>query len=116
VLKLPTEYFDANKKATHICGLAQKGGTAMSTPEINEDVITAGQMCKMLNMFIQHGVTRDILQERILGTGILSDIAKAAVRGTLPDRKTFQQFLSLESGSVPQPSSTKTCWWWYLTP
>lgn len=68
----------------------------MSTPQ-EDNVISAQQMCKVLNLFIQHGVTQDILQTRLLESGILSDITKVAVQGTLPDRVALQKFLSSQS-------------------
>lgn len=61
----------------------------MSTP------ITGRQMAKVLELLEAKGVDSQILQDKIFGTGILSDVAEAAVCGTIPIREEVCTLLGL---------------------
>lgn len=61
----------------------------MSTP------ITGKQLSKILEILEGKGVTSPVLQREILEKGILSDLAEAAVRDTIPSREEFRKSLGL---------------------
>jgi hypothetical protein len=58
--------------------------------------ISAPQLVKVYTTFDEKGVTSDILQNQLLGTGLLADVAEAAALGTIPqDRDVRRKFLGL---------------------
>lgn len=68
-------------------GLVQE--TTMSTS------ISFDQMAKLHRTLVDKGLSSRDVQEYLLGQGILSDIAVAIKRGSIPDRATFRDFLRL---------------------
>ena len=53
------------------------------------------QLVKVYDLLLGKGVNAHILQQDILERGVLSDVAEAAVRGTLPTREEFRKLLKL---------------------
>lgn len=55
------------------------------------------QVSKVVDTLEEKGVTPEILQNSVLGKGLLADLAEAVVRGTVPEREAFRKFLGLLS-------------------
>jgi hypothetical protein len=55
------------------------------------------QINKTFDTLIEQGVTPKLLREVLLGQSVLSDVARAAVAGTIPPRGDLRQFLGLAS-------------------
>jgi hypothetical protein len=57
--------------------------------------ISFPQVAKLHNTLVEKGVTPKLLQDCLLGDGIMSDIAEAMVAETLPSRDEFRKVLGL---------------------
>lgn len=57
--------------------------------------ISFPQMRKLHDTLVEKGVTSQILQDRLIGDGIISDVAEAGVSGTIGNRDDLRKALGL---------------------